>query len=119
MGRADVHPRADFSTLRPLNTTIRVEELLEMGGRGLYAETAQSALTVIFKLVISCPTIVILVILGTINLQFQSFHFFEVSSWNCGSSCLGTVWSSCSEHLPPGGSFSIYKTAHRICSEYY
>ena len=30
MGRADVHSRADFSTLRPLNTTIRVEELLEM-----------------------------------------------------------------------------------------
>ena len=39
--------------------------------RGLHAETAQSALTVIFKLVIGSLTSVILIVLSTINLQFQ------------------------------------------------
>jgi len=39
--------------------------------RGLYAETAQSALPVIFKLVIGGLTGIILVVLGTVNLQFQ------------------------------------------------
>ena len=38
--------------------------------RGLRAETSQSALTVIFKLVSSGLTSVILVVLGTINIQF-------------------------------------------------
>ena len=41
-------------------------------GRGLHAVTAQSALTVIFKLVIGGLTGVILVVLGTVNLHFQS-----------------------------------------------
>ena len=36
----------------------------------LHAETAQSSLTVIFKLVISGLTSSILVVLGTVNLQF-------------------------------------------------
>ena len=39
---------------------------------GLHAETAQSALTVIFKLVISGLTSVILVVSGIVDLQFQS-----------------------------------------------
>ena len=39
--------------------------------RGLHAETAQPALTVIFRLVISGLTSVILVVLGAVNLQFQ------------------------------------------------
>ena len=42
------------------------------GGRGLRAETAQSALTVILKLVIDGLTNVILVVLSTVTLQFQS-----------------------------------------------
>ena len=39
--------------------------------RGLHAETAESALIVILKLVISGLTSVILVALGAVNLQFQ------------------------------------------------
>ena len=41
------------------------------GGRGLRAETAQSVLTVIFKLVIGGLISIILIVLGTVNLQFQ------------------------------------------------
>ena len=79
-----------------------------MEGGELHAETTQSALTVIIKLVISCLTSVALVILGTINLQFQGFHFSLRSVLGIVSvHVMGTVWSSCSKHLPPGGSFSI------------
>ena len=39
--------------------------------RGLHAETAQSALTVIFKFVVDGLTSVILIVLGTVNLQSQ------------------------------------------------
>ena len=48
------------------------------GGRGLYAETAQSALTVILRLVISDLTSVILIVLNTVNLQFQG-QFVPIS----------------------------------------
>ena len=37
--------------------------------RGLHAETAQSALTVIYKLVVGGLTSVILIVSGTVNLQ--------------------------------------------------
>ena len=53
-------------------------------GRELYAETAQSALTVNLKLVIRGLTSITLVF----QLVFSSrvgFHFFEASSWNGGS----------------------------------
>ena len=39
--------------------------------RQLYLEIAQSVLTVIFKLVIGGLTSAILIVLGTVNLQFQ------------------------------------------------
>ena len=42
---------------------------------GTYAETVQSVLTVIFKLIICGLTSMILVVLGTVNLQFQ-VHLF-------------------------------------------
>ena len=60
--------------------------------RGLHAETVQSALTVIFKLVMGGLTRVILVVLGAVNLQFRGsvcFHFFEANCWNCGSLSYG------------------------------
>ena len=69
------------------------------GGGRLHAETVQPSLTVIFKLVISGLTTIILVGLGRVDLQFQgpfSPHFFAVNSWNFGSSTLGAVWPSCS-----------------------
>ena len=40
-------------------------------GRRLYLEIAQSVLTVIFKLIIGGLTSAILIVLGTVNLQFQ------------------------------------------------
>ena len=46
--------------------------------RGLHAETAQPALTVIFKLVMGGLTRVILVVLGAVNLQFQG-QFVSIS----------------------------------------
>ena len=51
-------------------------------GRGLHAETAQSAL----KLVIGGLTSIILIVLSTLKLQFQGefISISEVSSWNCG-----------------------------------
>ena len=67
--------------------------------RGLHAETAQSALTVIFKLVIGGLTSIILVVVGTVNLQFQG-PFVPISLWPVlgivAGIVLGTVWSSCS-----------------------
>ena len=39
--------------------------------RGLHAETAQSVLTVILRLVIDGLTSIILIALGTVNLTFQ------------------------------------------------
>ena len=42
-----------------------------MGVGRLHAETAQSALTVIFRLVFGGLTGVILLVLGTLNLQFR------------------------------------------------
>ena len=45
---------------------------------GLHAERAQSSLTVIFKLVTSGLTSIILIVLGTVNLQFQG-SFVSIS----------------------------------------
>ena len=64
------------------------------GERGLHAETAESAPMLIFRLVFSGLTSVILVVLSTVNLRVQDcFRFFEASSRNCVMAC---VWSSCS-----------------------
>ena len=43
------------------------------GGRGLHAGIAQSALTIILKLVIGGLTSIILIVLSTVNLQFQGW----------------------------------------------
>ena len=80
-------------------------------GERLHAETAQSALTVILKLVIwpasSC--------LKDTDLQFQGW-FVPVSLWPVlwivAAHVLGTVRSSRSQLLHWG--FSVYKTAHRM-----
>ena len=65
---------------------------------GLHAETAPPSLTVIFRLVISGLTSIILVVLGTINLQFQG-PFVPISLCPTlrivAARVLGTVWSSC------------------------
>ena len=69
-----------------------------MGGV-LQAGTAQSSLTVIFKLVVSGLTSIILIVLGTVNLQFRG-ALVPISLWSIlrivAAHVLGTVWSSCS-----------------------
>ena len=47
------------------------ESFYQHSGGQLHVETAQSSLTVIFKLVLSGLTSIILIVLGTVNLQFQ------------------------------------------------
>ena len=67
-------------------------------GQGLHEETADH-LTVIFKLVISGLTSIILNVSGTVNLQFQG-PFFPISLRSIlgivATQVLGTVCSSCS-----------------------
>ena len=66
---------------------------------GLHAEMAQSTLIVIFKLVISGLASIILIVLGTVNFQFQG-PFVPISLWSVlrivAVHFPGTVWSSCS-----------------------
>ena len=65
----------------------------------MHAETAQSALMVILKLVIGGLTSVILIVLGTVNLQFQGW-FVSISLRPvlgiAAAYVMATVWSSCS-----------------------
>ena len=64
---------------------------------GIDVGTAQSTLTVIFKLIISGLTSVILIVLGTVNLQFRG-QFVPISLRSVlrimAAHILGTVWSS-------------------------
>ena len=57
--------------LIPLHRQPVGQELFIDRSRRIQAETAQSSLTVIFKWVIGSLTSVILIVLGTVNLQFQ------------------------------------------------
>ena len=87
------------------------------GERGLHTGRGQSALIVILKSVISGLTSITVIILGTINLQFQGW-FVPISLRPIlgivAAYVIATVWSSCGWLLPPGGGFSICKTTHRI-----
>ena len=56
----------------------RGQQLLHAEGGGLQAEIARSALTIILNLVISDLTSIILIVLRTVNLQFQS-QFIPIS----------------------------------------
>ena len=61
-------------------------------------ETVLSAVTVIFKLVISGLTSIILVVVGTVNLQWGALVPISLRSVLriVAAQVLGTVWSSCS-----------------------
>ena len=67
--------------------------------RELHEETAQSALIVIFRLVVGGLTSIILIVLGTVNLQFWD-QFVSISLKPVlgilAAHDMGTVWSSCS-----------------------
>ena len=62
-------------------------------------------------------TSIILIVSGTVNLQFQ-VPFVSISLRPIlgivTAYAMATAWSSCSSFLPPGGGFSICKTACRI-----
>ena len=64
-GRADTYPKANST---PDNQGARA--FIDRGGR-LHIETAQSALMLILKLVISGLTNVVLIVLSTVNHSFQ------------------------------------------------
>ena len=83
--------------------------------RGLHVETVQSALTVILKLAIGGLTSVILIVLGTINLQFQGW-FVPISQGQFSGlwQLMSRLQSGHYIVLLPGGGFNTYKTAHRI-----
>ena len=67
LGEGGVCPKADS----PPPLTSKRESLYRHGeSRGPHAESAQSALTVSFRLVIAGLTSMILVVLATVNLQF-------------------------------------------------
>ena len=64
-GRVDICPKADSWPRNQWGKSFYRQK------EGLHAETAQLALTVIFKLIVGGLTSIILVILGIVNLQFQ------------------------------------------------
>ena len=65
----DVCPKIDYLHIHTHNQWARA---FIVGGRALHAETAQSALTVTLKLVIS-HTNVIWIVLSTVNLELQGW----------------------------------------------
>ena len=92
---ADVCPKADYPPATVLNKQ-GVRAFKDRVGWGLCVETAQSSLTVLFKFVISGLTSIILIVLGTVNLQLQG-PFVPISLWSVlrikAAHVLGTVWS--------------------------
>ena len=110
-GRADTCPKANSPTTDNQGARAFID-----GGRWLHVKTAQSALTVILKLVIGGLTSIILIVLRRVSLQFQG-QFVPIPLrpvlGTVVAYVMATVWSS-RYLLPPGGGFSIYKRAHRI-----
>ena len=87
-------------------------------GRGLQAETAQPALTVIFTLAAQRSAASSWLFPQSSSSVPRSVcsQVLEASSWNRNSLAyvMPTVWLSCSSRLPPGRDFTILKTAHSI-----
>ena len=83
--------------------------------RWLHAETAQSALRAIFRSITGGLISVILIVLATVNLQFQvrfvSISFRPVLR-TVVADVIGTVWSSWVNFST--WDFSTYKTIHKI-----
>ena len=85
------------------------------GGGGLRAKIAVSSLTVIFKLVISGLTSVILVVLDIVNFQFQG-PFVPISLQQFSNLWQLMWWIQSSHHVVNFSTWrsSLYKRAHRI-----
>ena len=90
----DLCPRADSTHFLLATSGARAFIDRKMG---IDVGTAQSTLTVIFKLIISGLTSVILIVLGTVNLQFQGPFvpiFLRPVLRVVPAHVWGTVWSS-------------------------
>ena len=90
LANGEVHP---VQRLSPHNRRSVARAFVDRW-RGLQAEIAQLALTVILKLVISCLTSVISIVLHTVNLQFRvcllPFSWGQFSElWQLMSSAIG------------------------------
>ena len=86
------HPSPDKQGVRAFIDRVEAE--------GCHVESASSSLTIMFKLVISGQTNIILVVLGAVNLQFWG-PFSPVSLQSIlarivAAQVVGTAWSSCS-----------------------
>ena len=92
-----------------------VRAFIDRVRRVLRAERAQASLTVIFKLVISHLTSIILVVLGTVNLQFW-VHLFPSLCGQFSELLQFMSWIQSGHYVVNFSTwgFSIYKTAHRI-----
>ena len=89
------------------------------GGTGPRAETAQSALIVILKLVTWWSIRILLTVFSTVGLQFRGQSVptsLRPILGMVAAYVMDTAWSSCSSLLPPGGGFCICNTAPRIRS---
>ena len=92
-GVADTCPKADSPALTTSEGKgFYIQKcVLGEGGGELHAETAQSSVTVSFKLVIGGLTSVIFVVLDIVNLQFQGFPHSSVSKKSaCNAGDLGS-----------------------------
>ena len=91
---ADICPKADSPL--PVLGTSGTRGFIDRRWGVLHVERAQSSLTVIFKLVISSLASIILVVLCTVNLQFQGW-FVPISLRPVLRIMAAhvTVWSSC------------------------
>ena len=98
VGRVYSCPKANSPASHPPTDNQWARAFIDRG-RGLHAETAQSALTVVLTLVICGLINIILVVLGTVNLQFQG-RFVPISLRPVlrivAAYVMAIVWSSCS-----------------------
>ena len=90
-GMMDSCPQA--GSLPTPSLPVSGQELYIVRERGLHAETAQSALLVVLKLVMWWSDQRHRHVSSTVYPQFQAgsvcSHFFEAIPWNCGSLCQG------------------------------
>ena len=95
-GGGDTCPKADSPTSPP--QTVGGARAFTGRGRGLRVETAQSALTVILKLVIGGLTSIILIVLSTVSLQFQG-QFVPISCVQFSELWQLTSWLQSAHHV--------------------
>ena len=101
----------------PRPPTTRGQELLSTEGGGYMQKQHRQLWQASWNWSCGGLTSVILIVLGTVSLQFWG-QFVSISLKQIlgivAAYVMPTVWSSCSSLLPPDGGFSICKTAHRI-----